>query len=93
MTENHLWHIELLLLVHDHRHTFSIVPHFDDALGRIDADFDLCDTLRIPLYVIDSIDNDLIEYLVQAWHIGDLFLYHSWLALICIVDDPHQLAL
>ena len=64
MPKYHLRNVELLLLVHDHRYTLSIVPDLDKSFGWVNRDLNLRDPFWIPLDVVNRVYDDLIEYLV-----------------------------
>eukprot|EP00965_Chrysotila_dentata_P212758 6187237-Pleurochrysis_carterae.AAC.1 len=76
-----------MLLVDRHGHAFAIIEDRDAPLRLVDFHANL--THRgIALLVVSSVDQDLVECLVQAWHISQLALLHSSLLRI---EDPHVL--
>ena len=87
MTEDHLWNVHLLFCVNLDGDTFAIVADGDLALLAIDPDPDLVHVLVV-LLVVGSIDQDLIEYLVETRDKADLAMLHQ---LGLGVENPHWL--
>lgn len=67
--------------------TPAVITHADLSLLPIDRDLDLGHVL-VPLLVVGSIDQDLIENLIQAWYVADLAQLHG---LGLGVEHPHLL--
>lgn len=90
MSEYQLWHIHLLLGVHDDWYTLTVVPNFDAALRLINSDFDLRHSSPVSLYIVSRIHDYLIKYLQQPRNIRRLSLHHTQLFSF-IINDPHLL--
>ena len=87
MAENHLGDIDLLFRVNLNGDAPAVVPHADFAFLPIYGDPYLIHVLVI-LFVVGSVDKDLIEDLVQARDEGDLTELH---AVCSAIVNPHLL--
>lgn len=89
VTEHQLWHIHLVGLVDLNRQPFAIVPHLDPLLLRVDLDLDAVHAL-VALQIVRSIHKDLVEDLVQGWHVADAAVLHL---LLLSIPDPKLIVL
>lgn len=70
MTKDQLGHIDALHLVHLHGNTIPVVVDTDRVPLHINIHLDRVHG-RIPLLVVGGVDEDLVEDLVEARHVGN----------------------
>jgi hypothetical protein len=66
MAKDELWHIYLFLLMHDHWDSFSVVPYLHTSFCLIYPDFNLGCPSLVSLNVICRVDDDFVEYFIEA---------------------------
>ena len=74
-TKDKLGHVDPVLLVDDHRDTLAVVVHRDATRVAVNVDLELIHR-RVALLVVSRVDEDLVEYLVQARNVRHLLLLH-----------------
>ena len=76
MTKDQLRHVYLVLFMFYDRDSGSVVPYLYEVVIPIYFDVYFCHRM-VPLLVISSIYNDLVENLEQARYKCYIFIYHS----------------
>lgn len=76
VAENHLWHVDALLLVDLDGYPVAVVVYGDGAAVDVDLDAERVH-LGIPLLVVGGVDEDLVEDLVESRDVGDRAVHHG----------------
>lgn len=84
VAEDHLWHVDPLLLVDLDRDPVAVVVHGDAAAVDVDLDAESVHPW-VPLLIVGGVDKDLVEDLVESRDVGDRAVHHS----VVLVDPEH----
>mmetsp|Transcript_58836 Transcript_58836/g.168974 ORF Transcript_58836/g.168974 Transcript_58836/m.168974 type:complete len:955 (+) Transcript_58836:1131-3995(+) len=90
VSENHLWDVDLVLLVNHNWQPSAVVHHRDGVVLGVNIDLQRVHALGVPHQVVSSIHNDLIKDLVEGRDITYLAEHH---AALHGVKDPELLRL